>query len=301
MRHTTRVLIAASLVAALGLTACADAEDVEDVEDEATDAGGDVTADPVAGQDQDAWLAGVEDRCAQVNEEISALEQEFPEETPEDAVGYLSGWADAVEGFVADVRDTDVPAELQDGTDETLAALDEVVVAFRGAADDIEGGNEDVDGAAGAAFGALGPAAAAAGEHWDINLESCGEEAVEADPDAQQVAVVATDYAFEIPEVTAGPNAFTMTNEGEEPHFMYIVKLKEGATVDEALAAEQAGEDPEQFIEEEIGNSTTAPPGMTAVINADLDPGTYAMLCFVSTPEGEPHVALGMAQEFTVE
>lgn len=298
MRHTTRALIATSLVAALGLTACADAEDVDD---EATDAGGDVNAEPAAGQDPDVWLAAVEDRCAQVNEDIAALEQEFPEETSEDAVGYLSGWADAVEGFTTDVGAMDAPAELQAGTDETLGALEDVVAAFRGAAEEVEGGNDDVDAAAGDAFGSLGPAMAAAGEHWGINLETCGEEEVAADPDAQQVAVVATDYAFEIPAVSAGPNAFTMTNEGEEPHFMVIVKMEEGATVEEALAAEQAGEDPEAFIAEDVGESVTAAPGGTAVINADLDPGTYAMLCFVSTPDGEPHVALGMAQEFTVE
>lgn len=298
MRHTTRALTVVSVVAALGLTACATEQTVDDP---GTDATGDATVDPVSGGDQEAWLAQVEDRCAQVNEEISALEEEFPEETPEDAVGYLDGWADAIESFATDVRGSDVPAELQDGTEQTLGALDDVVAAFRGAADEVEGGNDDVDAAAGAAFGSLGPASGAAMEHWGINLESCGEEAVEADPDAQQVAVVATDYAFEIPEVTAGPNAFTMTNEGAEPHFMYIVKLKEGATIDEALAADQAGEDPEAFIEEDIGDSGTAPPGATAVINADLDPGTYAMLCFVATPDGEPHAALGMAEEFTVE
>lgn len=299
MRHTTRMLAAASLAAALALTACAAAEDVDD---DATDAGGDdATAEPVSGQDSEAWLAAVEDRCAQVNEEIAALEEEFPEETPEDAVGYLSGWADTIDGFVTDVRGTDVPAELQDGTDETLGALEDVVAAFRGAAEEVEGGNDDVDAAAGAAFGSLGPATGAAMEHWGINLESCGEEAVAADPDAQQVEVVATDYAFEIPEVSAGPTALTMVNEGEEPHFMVVVKMKEGATIEEALAADQAGEDPEAFLEREVGESTTAPPGETAVINADLDPGTYAMLCFVSTPDGEPHVALGMAEEFTVE
>lgn len=293
MRHTTRTAAAIGLVAALGLAGCADGTSTDD-------AGGDggVTAEPAGA---DAYLAAVEERCAQVNEELNALEEQFPEETPEDAVGYLAGWADAVEGFVTDVEAMEVPADLADGSEEVLAALSDVVTAFRGAAEEIEGGNEDVESVGGEAFGSLGPAEAAAGEHWKLALESCGEEEVVADPDAAQVAVVATDYAFEIPDVGAGPTAFTMTNEGEEPHFMVIVKMKDGATVAEALAAEQAGEDPEAFVEEEVGDSITAPPGMTAVINADLTPGTYGMLCFVSTADGTPHVALGMAQEFTVE
>ena len=299
MRHTTRRAAALGLVAALAIAGCADGDSTDEATTDAAGDGG-VTADPV-GDDADGYLAAVEERCAQVNEEISALEEEFPEETPEDAVGYLAGWADAVEGFVTDVEDMEAPAELADGTDEVLAALTDVATAFRGAAEEIEGGAEDVDAAAGAAFASLGPAEVAAGEQWEISLESCGEEQVVADADAAQVAVTATDYAFEIPDVTAGPTAFTMTNEGEEPHFMVIVKMKEGATVAEALEAEAAGEDPEAFIEEDIGESTTAPPGMTAVVNADLTPGTYGMLCFVSTADGTPHAALGMAQEFVVE
>ena len=299
MRHTTRTFAALGLVAALGLAGCADGDTTDDA---ATDPVGDggVTADPAAA-DADGYLAAVEERCAAVNEQITALEEEFPDETPEDAIGYLDGWADAIDGFVTDVQAMEAPAELADGTDEVLVALTGVVTAFRGAADEVEGGAEDVDAVVGPAFGTLGAAEAAAGEHWELSLEACGEEEVVADPDAAQVAVTATDYAFEIPEVAAGPTAFTMTNEGEEPHFMVVVKMKEGATVAEALEAEAAGEDPEAFVEEEVGESTTAPPGMTAVLNADLAPGTYGMLCFIGTADGTPHAALGMAQEFTVE
>lgn len=296
MRHTTRMLTTVSLVAALGLAACSSGGDAGDGSTEGTGDG--ATAEPVA--DTGDFLVAVEERCGETNEQITALEEEFPEETPEDAIGYFTGWAAAIEGFVTDVGAMEAPADLQEGTDEVLGALEDVVAAMRGAAEEIEGGNDDVEAVAGPAFGSLGAASAAAGEHWQLSLEACGEEEVVADPDAQQVAVVATDYAFDIPEVTAGATALTMTNEGDEPHFMYVVKLKEGATVEQAMAAEQAGENPDAFVEEEIGDSATAAPGMTAVINADLTPGTYAMLCFVSTPDGQPHVALGMAQEFTV-
>ncbi len=260
--------------------------------------GGDVTVEPASA---DGYLAAVEERCAEANEQIGALEEQFPEETSEDAIGYFSGWADAIEAFVTDVGAMEAPSELADGTDEVLAALTDVVDAMRSAADEVEGGAEDVEAVAGPAFGTLGAASAAAAEAWQISLESCGEAEVLADPDAAQVAVTATDYAFALPDVVAaGPTAFTMTNEGEEPHFMFVVKLKEGATLAEALEAEAAGEDPEAFLEEEVGDSTTAAPGMTAVLNADLTPGTYGIMCFISAEDGTPHAALGMAQEFTV-
>lgn len=56
-----------------------------------------------------------------------------------------------------------------------------------------------------------------------VTLSGCGADEVVADPDATQVAVTTTDYAFDIPEVGAGATAFTMANEGDEPHFMYVV------------------------------------------------------------------------------
>jgi hypothetical protein len=114
------------------------------------------------------------------------------------------------------------------------------------------------------------------------------------------VAVTATDYAFEIADVTAGKVAFQMDNAGDEPHFMYVVRLKDGATIDEALAADEEGGDPDAFIDEDVGESVAVGPGGTAVLNADLTPGTYAMLCFVGNADGVPHAFLGMAEEFDV-
>ena len=33
----------------------------------------------------------------------------------------------------------------------------------------------------------------------------------------------------------------------------------------------------------------------------NLEAGTYVLICFIPNPEGVPHIALGMAREFTVE
>lgn len=46
-----------------------------------------------------------------------------------------------------------------------------------------------------------------------------------------------------------------------------------------------------------------APPGSDGIVIADLDPGDYAMACFVAVGGGEhgpPHLDEGMFTEFTV-
>ncbi len=255
---------------------------------------------PVSAEDAEGFPAAVEARCVEANEELAALEEAFPGETAEDATGYFEGFADVLDRFATDVDGMDAPEEYAEGTGELVRAVEESAEAGREAADDIAGG-ADIESAAGGFFASLSPAEATASETFGFSLSACGQEVEEADPDAAQVAVTATDYAFEIGDVAAGPTAFTMTNDGDEPHFMYVVRLNDGASLEEALAAEADGGDPEAFIAEEIGESATVGAGGTAALNADLEEGTYGMLCFISSPDGQPHAMLGMAEEFVVE
>lgn len=120
------------------------------------------------------------------------------------------------------------------------------------------------------------------------------------DPDATQVAVTATDFQFQIDgDVPAEKVAFVMTNEGEAPHHMSILKFKEGTTVEQAEAAFEDGSVP-ALIEEEVGQSSDAGPGEDAVVNAELTPGLYGMGCFVDEPDGVPHFFKGMRTVFEV-
>jgi uncharacterized cupredoxin-like copper-binding protein len=122
----------------------------------------------------------------------------------------------------------------------------------------------------------------------------------EIDPAAARVDVSATEYAFEFEAPAAGRVSFVMTNDGEETHLMAISRLAEGATLDEALQAEDP--EAEGLLDETFTDleSDTAEPGGEAVLTGDLEPGTYAMICYLPNSEGEPHLALGMAEEFTV-
>lgn len=118
----------------------------------------------------------------------------------------------------------------------------------------------------------------------------------ELDPAAARVDVIATEYAFELDPPAAGPTSFVMDNQGDETHVMLVARLAEGATLDQALQAD----DPAEFIEEEY-ESDVAAPGGEAVLTTELTPGEWAMICFLPAPDGEPHFAKGMAESFSIE
>lgn len=140
-------------------------------------------------------------------------------------------------------------------------------------------------------------------ENCGIDHESAIPEAARAvDPDARRVDVTASEYTFDFPtELAAGPTSFVMTNAGNEVHFMVISQIAEGHTMAEALAFEG---DPEEAglvtgVEFESGIAATGGDD-EEVISVDLPAGNWAMLCFVSGPDGTPHAYSGMAVPFTV-
>ncbi len=117
----------------------------------------------------------------------------------------------------------------------------------------------------------------------------------ELDPSATQVAVSATEYDFTFSAPGAGRTSFVMTNDGEEAHLMDLAKLVEGATLEEALQADDASE----LIAEEY-ESDIAAAGEEAVLTVELTEGDWALVCYLPAPDGEPHLLKGMAVPFTV-
>lgn len=116
---------------------------------------------------------------------------------------------------------------------------------------------------------------------------------------AGEVAVEAREYAFDnVPQtVEAGKTTFTLNNVGEEEHEMFVVKLAEDVTFQEAIEAQ--GE--EGTVEEEVGGIKPIEPGEEDEFEGKLDAGNYGMVCALPGPDGAPHVALGQGAEFTVE
>lgn len=87
-----------------------------------------------------------------------------------------------------------------------------------------------------------------------------------------------------------------MTNDGDEAHHMVIGLLKEGVSLDDALAADEA----EEVTELDVETDPVGPGEETVLTFENLEPGEYAMVCFLPTDDGTPHAFEGMATSFTV-
>lgn len=145
------------------------------------------------------------------------------------------------------------------------------------------------------------------------------------DSESGRVEVRASDYAFIAPdEIPSGWTTFEFTNRGQEPHFFLLSRLPEGKTLadyaedvgapfDEAWAALQKGASkadagallgeklPEWYAQVQVtGGIGMVVPGETARTTLRLEPGHYAMECYVKTAEGVFHTALGMMRALTV-
>jgi len=140
--------------------------------------------------------------------------------------------------------------------------------------------------------------------HW---LTVTAPPAASPPPPVADGRVDMADFAFTtMPEVHAGPVTLEVTNSGQEPHEMVVVRL-EGIGLDQLLsmltqppdsAQAPAGPPPFTFV----GGMQGIMPGAHGWVGLDLTPGEYALICFIPSPahEGKPHVALGMARAFTV-
>ena len=125
--------------------------------------------------------------------------------------------------------------------------------------------------------------------------------------------VTAADYKFEgVPdEFDAGTAAILLTNDGEEPHEMAIMRKADDVTQswEEILALPQ--EEGEALVVQ-VGGTFAPRKGTKGVAVVELVPGDYVVTCFVPTgtsisADGEftegtgvPHFMGGMLQEFTV-
>jgi uncharacterized cupredoxin-like copper-binding protein len=113
---------------------------------------------------------------------------------------------------------------------------------------------------------------------------------------ARVVTVVAREFAFQAPdEVPAGLVTFQLQNRGTALHHMAIMRLDEGKTLQDLFAAFQAGGAPPAWAHD-VGGPNAPDPGSDSNATMMLEPGTYALLCFVDIPDHVPHVMKGMAK-----
>jgi hypothetical protein len=121
-----------------------------------------------------------------------------------------------------------------------------------------------------------------------------------ADSAPASVAVTATNYAFDLPaQLPAGAATLRLVNRGSELHHAQIVKLEEGKTGKDLLAALKTPGPPPAWVKF-VGGPNAAAPGQETSAAASLAPGKYAMVCLIPSPDGTMHAAKGMVREFEV-
>ncbi len=144
-------------------------------------------------------------------------------------------------------------------------------------------------------------------------LAGCGGDDDEGDTASEEASTTASepveevtltandaggDYTFDLSETpTAETKSVVFDNQGKEPHFLVYAKINEGFTLDEAVELQGKKGSAEVFVEKGAG------PGQTKTfpVEGTIEPGSYAMLCPIPGPEGEPHYKLGQLEEFDIE
>lgn len=125
-----------------------------------------------------------------------------------------------------------------------------------------------------------------------------------AEPQAD-VTIIMVDFGFGLPPMIAsGEQTWKFENAGEQWHEASIVTVPEGTTVADVIAR---SENPEtidsEFESESVFFLAPMSAGSTSWVTLDLEPGTYAILCYLPDLNGDftPHLMRGMVSVFTVE
>jgi len=123
----------------------------------------------------------------------------------------------------------------------------------------------------------------------------------------EQVRVTAVEYRFEgiPPALPAGTVAFTMSNQGAEPHELDVYRINEGVPQPFPELA-LLPDDRREIVLTSVGEISANPGGADTEFMT-LIPGRYGVACPVpqgttttADGTGPPHAALGMVAEFTV-
>lgn len=116
------------------------------------------------------------------------------------------------------------------------------------------------------------------------------------------VTVTAHDFAFDVPQsIPAGLTTFRLLNKGKQLHHFTVMRLDNGKTAGEGLAALiKAGQGPRPGWLHPIGGPNAVSPGGESNATLVLEPGNYIAFCEVPGPDPAPHFAKGMVREFTV-
>lgn len=117
------------------------------------------------------------------------------------------------------------------------------------------------------------------------------------------VEIKASEYKFDAPDqIPAGLTMLKMTDTGKEMHHVTLIKLDSGKTFTDltnGIKNMKPGTPPPRWVIP-AGGPNAAAPGSSSSLIAVLEPGNYAIVCFIPDAKGVPHVMRGMAKALTV-
>lgn len=117
------------------------------------------------------------------------------------------------------------------------------------------------------------------------------------------ITITASEYKFEAPDqIPAGLTKFVMNDTGEELHHVTLIKLDSGKTFTDLMNGfknMKPGTPPPGWVIP-AGGPNAVTPGSSSALTMVMEPGNYAMVCFIPDAKGVPHVAHGMAKALTV-
>ncbi len=125
-----------------------------------------------------------------------------------------------------------------------------------------------------------------------------GEPGTAAAPTAD-AEIHTSEYKFTMPAVSAGTHTFRFVNDGKETHEVEVLRLNEGATPEQVMAAFAPGSTTPPPVTS-VGGPGALSPGLDDYWTVTLEPGQYVVVCFVPAADGQPHIAKGMMQEWTI-
>lgn len=108
-----------------------------------------------------------------------------------------------------------------------------------------------------------------------------------------------SEYKFTMPAVAAGTHTFRFVNDGKEVHEVHVMRLDEGATMEQVMAAFAPGATAPPPATS-VGGPGALSPGLYDYWTVTLEPGRYMVVCFVPAPDGQPHAMKGMMTEWTI-
>jgi hypothetical protein len=153
-----------------------------------------------------------------------------------------------------------------------------------------------------------------------VILVSCSKE-----PAKNVVDVTAKDYYFYMSDsIPSGWTTFRFNNEGHATHFFFLTLLPDSisferyhsvllplfVTAMDSLKAGATKAEAGAFLGKQLpqwygsvkvmGGAGLTAPGKSSQTTLKLEPGTYAMECYVKTEDGKFHSELGMIRPLTV-